>query len=204
MRIVPVVLFTEILNHVLEHFDHPVREYQAMPPGQYHAHVMEAQRGLREANMAARLAARAGFLDNKLGKLYLRAARPNTEGQEAVGWHREEMYGAPKGTMNFWMPIWGVTRENTIKYIPGSEDAEIVTDDGFSSVVTKGSDGNEIGLLYAPKYIASGVDFSTAKPLEVPYGYGVVFSGSLIHGASENRGEDIRFSVDFRIYPDGY
>ena len=201
MRIVPVPIFTDILNHILEWFPEPVALYRGMPAKEYHSYVRMAQEGLRWPDVMIRIAGPA-FDYRRLGRLYLRAARPDVSGQEAVGWHREEMYGAPKGTLNFWMPVWGVTRGNTIKYIPGSETAEIVTET-VAGDVTKGSDGNEIGLLYAPKRIVSGVNFDDARPLEVPYGYAAIFSGSLIHGAAQNNGDDIRFSVDFRIYPEG-
>ncbi len=181
-------------------------DYWGWSAKQYHALVADAQKSLRLADMAGRLAdSVVGHLPASftLGRLYLRAARPNVGGQESVGWHREEMYGSPKGTLNFWAPICGVTRENTIRYIPGSEhipDDEIKLEQAPDATVAKGSNGNEIGLLYAPKHIVGGVDFTKAQPLEVPVGSAAIFSGSVIHGAAVNRGPDIRFSVDFRVY----
>ncbi len=182
-------------------------DYWGWDAKQYHALVAEAQQSLRRADMAAKLADSAREhlpAGHTLGRLYLRAARPNAKGQESVGWHREEFYGSPKGTLNFWAPVRGVTRENTIRYIPGSEhipDDEIKIEQAPDAVIAKGSNGNEIGLLYAPKHIIGGVDFTKAQPLEVPLGSAAIFSGSVIHGAAINRGPDIRFSVDFRVYP---
>jgi len=173
----------------------------------YHFLVAAAQQELRERKTAERLASEIkDFLapDHGLGPLYLRAERPNMEGQERVPFHREEFYGSPKGTLNFWMPIMGVTEENTLRYVPNSEfipDADIRTERLPDPHITKGSAANEIGLLYAPKRIVSGVDFEAAVPMEIPEGSAALFSGSLIHGAPGNKEPEIRFSIDFRIWP---
>ena len=201
IELIDTWLYFELRDYVRACFPQETEYYASLPAGIWHAYVNDATRPLRNAHMAERLALSAGQPNHNLGKLYLRAARPDVEGQEAVGWHREEMYGAPKGTVNFWMPIRGCTVENAMRYIPGSEGAFVATQANDAQGVTKGSDGNEIGLLYAPKEIIEGVDFSAAKPLVVPYGKAALFSGSLIHGASQNTGPEIRFSVDFRIYP---
>lgn len=134
--------------------------------------------------------------------LYLRAARPNREEQEAVTWHRESFYGCPKTTLNVWMPILNCTKENSIRYVPGSEeiaDEAIQLSQEEDASVPRGSAGHSIGLLYAPKTIIGGVDFSLAKSMYVPEGMVSVFPGELIHGAAQNKSDDIRFSVDFRI-----
>lgn len=208
MLIVPVP--SELIHSVQEvvsSFFWQTDEYPIWEAKRYHSLVSTAQGLLRSTGYADMLAdSVAAHLppNYTLGRLYLRAARPNTEGQESVGWHREEFYGSPKGTLNFWMPVMGVTKDNTIRYIPWSDeipDDQLVLEQAPDDTVTKGSAGNEIGLLYAPKHIVGGVDFTKAVPLEVPYGSAAIFSGSLIHGAAINRGPDIRFSVDFRVYP---
>jgi len=173
----------------------------------YHFLVAAAQQELRQRKIAERLTENIkDFLapDHGLGPLYLRAERPNMEGQECVPFHREEFYGSPKGTMNFWLPIRGVTRENILRYVPDSEfirDGEIKTERTVDPHITKGSAANEVGLLYAPKRIVSGVDLSSAVPMEIPEGSAALFSGSLIHGAPGNKEAEIRFSLDFRIWP---
>jgi hypothetical protein len=134
-------------------------------------------------------------------ELYLRAARPN-HSADAIGWHREGMYGGEPELFNVWVPILNVTSDNTIKYIPGSaaiSDDAIRVEHVHDSAVERGSDSHRIGLLYAPKRIVGGVDFDSAKPMVVPQYSASVFSGSLIHGAAQNRTEKTRFSVDFRV-----
>ena len=85
-------------------------------------------------------------------EMYLRAQRPQLEGQ-AVGWHRECMYGCPKEAYNVWIPVMNCTEENAVRFVPGSasirdEEIEIVQD--ISPDVRRGSPGHRIGLLYAP------------------------------------------------------
>ena len=54
---------------------------------------------------------------------YLRAARPiNNAESENIGWHRESFYN-PVGNWayNIWTPLLGVSKKNTLKYIPESQ-----------------------------------------------------------------------------------
>ncbi|MGE0424754.1 MAG: phytanoyl-CoA dioxygenase family protein [Reyranellaceae bacterium] len=44
----------------------------------------------------------------------------------------------------------------------------------------------------------SRVDLSHHRPLLVAPGETAIFSGALVHGAANNRSDQIRFSVDFR------
>ena len=55
--------------------------------------------------------------------LYLRASRPLVRQEtEAVGWHRESFYGANlEKSVNVWTPLAGVTPENTLRFVPGSQ-----------------------------------------------------------------------------------
>lgn len=133
-------------------------------------------------------------------EMYLRAQRPQLPGQ-AVGWHRESMYGCPKEAYNVWIPVMNCTEENAVRFVPGSvsipdEEIEIVQD--ISPDVRRGSAGHRIGLLYAPKRIVKGVDFEKAVPMVVPQGSCAIFDSNLIHGAAVNNTNLIRFSCDFR------
>lgn len=133
-------------------------------------------------------------------EMYLRAQRPQLEGQ-AVGWHRECMYGCPKEAYNVWIPVMNCVEENAVRFVPGSAsipDEEIGIVQDISPDVRRGSPGHRIGLLYAPKRIVSGVDFGKAVPLIVPQGSCAVFDSNLIHGAAINNTNLVRFSCDFR------
>lgn len=135
------------------------------------------------------------------GEMYLRAQRPELDHQ-AVGWHRESMYGCPKEAFNVWVPVLNCTPENSVRYIPGSAaipDDELGIHREMAGAVKKGSAGHRIGLLYAPKVIDRGVDFAKAVTMDVPLGSAVVFDSELIHGAAVNNTNKIRFSCDFRV-----
>jgi len=166
--------------------------------------VRMIQDDLNEMRLADRIleATRTRWLMRS--NVHLRAARPNVEGQESVTWHRESFYGCPTNTMNVWMPVLNCTSENSVKYVPGSEqipDESIVLASENDPSVQKNSDGSKIGLLYEPKHIVGGVDLGLAKTMTVPYGMVAIFSGQLIHGAAVNKTDGVRFSVDFRFLP---
>src|SRR5262245_51738432 len=114
-------------------------------------------------------------------QMYLRAARPSN-GRDIVGWHRESFYGTPPQTFNLWMPVVNVATENTLQYVPDSESiptSELTIVQELDRSVVRDSPSHRIGLLYAPKVIRGGVDFSTAERLEVPENYIALFSGEL-------------------------
>ena len=172
------------------------------------AQAQDALNNMRHAHLIARsiypqLAELVGSHDIMVqSNLYLRAARPKLDGQEAVGWHRESMYGCQLQALNVWMPIANVTKDNSIRFVPGSAaipDDQLQLSNDDAAGVAKGSAGHKIGLLYAPKRIVGGVDFSTARTFELGEGEVAVFPSNLIHGAAQNETNKIRFSVDFRV-----
>jgi ectoine hydroxylase-related dioxygenase (phytanoyl-CoA dioxygenase family) len=186
--------------------------YVQMDASKYTALVAEAQDEMNKRALARRLAHdRREILASILGSdrimiqshLYLRATRPMQGGQESVGWHRESFYGSSVETaVNFWVPILNVTIENTLLYVPDSDlipDEAIVTKNEEDPSVQRGSAAHRIGLLYSPKRIVSGVDFSIQRPFVVLPGEAAIFSGQLIHGAAVNRSDKIRFSIDSRL-----
>lgn len=138
--------------------------------------------------------------------LYLRATRPYVNmNTEKIGWHRETFYGPNmEKSVNIWTPILDVNSNNTLQFIPFSQNIpedEIITKTINDEVTSKGSTGNIIGFLYSPKEIVSGVNLNDAKKMVVPEFHSSLFSGMLVHGSGTNQSENIRFSVDFRILP---
>lgn len=204
-------LIGDLQSTVRTYFPADTRTYQEMELETYRGIVALAQ-GYMNTRRMARLIAEDLLpnIGDMLGiddllvqsNLYLRATRPLVRGQENVGWHRETFYGCPPETINVWVPVQNCTADNCMHYIPGSEsipDSEIVTVSEEDPTTPRHSKGHKIGLLYAPKRIVSGVDLSTAVPMEVPIGSAAIFSGQVIHGAATNRTKEIRFSVDFRV-----
>ena len=138
--------------------------------------------------------------------LYLRAVRSVlTQDTESINWHRESFYGPNmEKSINIWTPIENIDKGNTLNFIPGSQQIpgdEIKIQQEDDRITRKGSTGNKIGFLYAPKKIIVGVDLNSKAPMVVPYHSSSIFPGNLIHGAGRNNATKIRFSVDFRIMP---
>jgi hypothetical protein len=206
-------LLAELRAVVARFFAQPVQYYLEMDAGSYRALVAEAQDEINRQGFARRLAEDrrldlARILDSPnimlQTNLYLRAARPaRVGGQEQVGWHRESFYGPDMAaSVNLWMPLSDVSTDNALRYVPDSHlipDDAIETEQRDDPSVARFSAGHRIGLLYAPKKIVRGVDFTTHRPLLVGPGEVAIFAGALIHGSGENRSEQMRFSVDFRL-----
>lgn len=179
---------------------------------EYRGRIATAQDNLNRVDMTSRIAnavraelvAQVGDDDILVqSNCYLRATRPHVKvTQEAVDWHRESFYGPDMGhSWNVWTPLANVTVENTLRYVPDSAsipEEDIKLDRVDDPQTPRFSAGHRIGLLYAPKHIIGGVDFTKAMPMIVPYGASSIFSGNLIHGAATNRSEAIRISIDFR------
>lgn len=137
---------------------------------------------------------------------YLRAVRPSYRRvSEYVDFHRESFFNPDMAhARNVWIPIRDVTEDNTICFVPESQniadgDIETARNDMDSATVKRFSSGHKIGLLYAPVRIVSGVDFTDIRPMLVPQGQMAIFDGNLVHGAGANHTDKIRFSLDFRI-----
>lgn len=206
-------LVSEIVDTVQSNFTLPVSQYIKMHADAYRKIVSKAQDQLNKRNLTYQLAHdRIDLIVDILASkkiliqrnLHLRATRPQIKNlQEYIGWHRESFYGrGVERCVNFWVPVANVTSENSLQYIPNSH---LIPDDRLGIVrvedpiTAKQSAGHLIGLPYAPKHIVSGVDLSQRRAFDVGIGEAAIFSGSLIHGAAENRSNNIRFSLDFRL-----
>lgn len=211
-RLANPALLDELQGITAFFFAQPTEHYVGMAPDAYRSLVAEAQDELNRRQLARRLAQdRRAALEAVLGtdailiqtNLYLRATRPkSTSDQEHIGWHRESFYGPDMdASVNVWLPIRNVSLDNAVRYVP---DSHLIADEAIQTVqegsadVSRFSAGHRIGLLYAPKRIVGGVDLTNHRPLIVASGEAAIFSGALIHGAADNRAEQIRFSVDFR------
>ncbi len=139
--------------------------------------------------------------------VYLRCSRPSnlsvTANSESIGLHRESFYGPNmEKSVNIWTPIKGVSKQNTLRYIPNSH---LISDDKIKvkkikdKYTNKFSTGHKLGFQYAYKKIIKGVNIENQKAMIVPSYSSSIFSGNLIHGAATNNSNKIRFSLDFRV-----
>lgn len=125
---------------------------------------------------------------------------------EQLDFHRETFYAGPdkmfaKYQINVWLPIFDVSENQTIRYIPKSHKIydENIETKHINSEVEKGSASHTLGYAYMPKKIISGVDLNSAKRFKIPKGNMVIFDGNLIHGNGVNNGDSIRFAIAFGV-----
>jgi ectoine hydroxylase-related dioxygenase (phytanoyl-CoA dioxygenase family) len=209
-------LLIELRKIVNNFFPEDHSYYSNLTIHDYRSIVNKAQEALNQKDFSRRIALNLkNEIVNYIGEesfliqsnLYLRATRFGVRKDlESINWHRETFYGPNmEKSLNIWTPIINVTKLNTLRFIPESQkipDKDISIESIDDPVTRKGSDGNRIGFLYAPKKIIGGVNLDNSAPMIVPYNFSSIFPGNLIHGAGVNySNKKIRFSVDFRVLP---
>jgi len=209
-------LLIELRKIVTEFFPEDHSYYSSLTIHDYRSIVNEAQEALNQKDFSRKIALNLkSQIESYMGEesfliqsnLYLRATRFGVRNDlESINWHRETFYGSNmEKSVNIWTPIVNVTNLNTLRFIPESQkipDEDISIESIEDPITRKGSDGNRIGFLYAPKKIIGGVNLDNSVPMTTPYGFSSIFPGNLIHGAAVNHSnKKIRFSVDFRILP---
>ena len=194
-------------------FPLPVSHYVDMPLNDYRAKMLRAQETISSKGLQEEIVKSIKEpLLNYMGtpelmiqtNVYLRASRPKMPlGQENINWHREPFYGPNlEKSVNIWTPISGVVKDNTLRFIPESQNipsSKIKTRNVGCSHTRRFSTGHKLGFNYDEKQIIAGVDLSTATPMLISNGFSAIFSGNLIHGGATNNTEHIRFSVDFQL-----
>tara|TARA_X000000950_G_scaffold183996_1_gene222873 strand:- start:183 stop:956 length:774 start_codon:yes stop_codon:yes gene_type:complete len=200
-----------ILNESLQH-DH--KTLNLMSSKEYRALILSVQNKLNDFEVNKLIFSeclpylRDWYPDLKghlvQSNIYLRASRPiKKQSTEHIGWHRESFYGkGMEKAYNIWIPIQGVNSNNTLQFIPGSQDIpshELSITSSTDPYTNRYSDGHKLGFLYSPKIINSGIDFNLASPLVVPDKSFACFPSELIHGSATNKSNVIRFSIDLRV-----
>ena len=191
--------------------------YSSLPDDEYKKIVLNCSNAINKEKIQKQIVENEkDFLSSLIAEklkiqsvVYFRTSRPYkfTHVQEQLDFHRETFYSDfdyIKKQFNFWFPVKNLTVKNSMKYVPRShrlkdEEIKVESISPENSGVKKFSIGHKIGLLYNPKRIISGVDFTKQQTLFVPEGSFVIFSSMLIHGSATNYDNKIRFSCDFGL-----
>ena len=206
----------EQLREIIDlNFDNDEEKYLDMDLNSYRNKVLEVQNKINNSgypNVIAKgmLQFLQSYQNNDeilaQANVYLRASRPAKyfdKESESIGFHREYFYGSGmEYSSNIWVPIRGVTKDNSLRYIPQSHEIpidEVKVIKEPDKYTKKYSSGHTLGFQYSPKKIVEGVDLSKSETLNCKEGNLAIFSGNLIHGGASNNTERIRFSIDFRI-----
>ena len=208
-------IYQELREIINTNFDDDEQKYLDMDMNVYRQKVLDVQNQLIDYGYPNKIAKNMlkyfqTYQNNDeilvQANVYLRASRPVSlfdKEAESIGFHREYFYGpGMEYSTNIWVPIRGVSKDNSIRYIPKSQEIpidKVIVSQEPDKYTKRYSAGHSLGFQYSPKKIVGGVDLNKAEPLNCKEGNLAMFSGNLVHGSALNNGDSIRFSIDFRI-----
>ena len=208
-------IYKDLREIIDSNFDSDEEKYLNMDIDNYRKKVLEVQNQLINSGYPNKIAKQVlnylqTYQNNKeilvQANVYLRASRPAKffeQEAESIGFHREYFYGpGMEYSTNIWVPIRGVSKDNSLRYIPKSHEIpidEVVVKKEPDKYTKRYSPGHSLGFQYSPKKIVGGVNLNNVETLNCEEGNFAIFSGNLVHGSASNNGDKIRFSIDFRI-----
>jgi len=120
--------------------------------------------------------------------------------------HRDTWWSAPFQQIQFWMPIFPMSRGSSMEFYPHYVETAVPnTSDDFNiynwnatgrknaAKHKKGEDKRGIPMPHGP------LDHPGACQIVLPVGGSVIFSANQLHATSENNTGLTRFSLDFRL-----
>ncbi len=120
--------------------------------------------------------------------------------------HRDTWWSAPMQQIQFWLPIFPMSRECSMEFYPhyvetavenSSDDFNIYAWNAHGRLKAaqhkQGEDKRGIPQPFAP------LDHPAAVQVTLPVGGAVIFSANQLHATSDNVTGMTRFSIDFRI-----
>lgn len=129
---------------------------------------------------------------------YLRISRPGIE-EDNIGLHRDTLYGNSAYEVSCIVPLVKFVEGSAVNVLPNSQRIGPLEFTQLDSVgVTKGSQQNQIGFLYAKKHIHNLDRENLYAPL-LSVGDFLMFSLCMIHGQEKNTSSITRWSIDFRF-----
>ncbi len=120
----------------------------------------------------------------------------------AFPWHRDVWYGAPAQQINWWLPVFAVRDDNSMRFDLQSFDQAVTNSSGEFDYYK-----NNTARLHTASQISgerqvrpAALNHSPQNELVVVPAPGAVmlFSGAQLHSSIANRSGRARFSVDFR------
>jgi hypothetical protein len=120
----------------------------------------------------------------------------------AFPWHRDVWYGAPRQQINWWLPVFAVREDNSMRFDLQSFDRAVPNSSGEFDYYE-----NNTARLHTASQVSgerqvrpAALNHAAADELVVVPAPGAVmlFSGAQLHSSIANRSGRARFSVDFR------
>lgn len=120
----------------------------------------------------------------------------------AFPWHRDVWYGAPAQQINWWLPVFAVRDDNSMRFDLHSFDQAVLnSSDEFDYYENNNARLNTASQISSEQQARpAALNHSPADELVVVPAPGAVmlFSGAQLHSSIANRSGRARFSVDFR------
>lgn len=120
--------------------------------------------------------------------------------------HRDTWWSAPKQQIQFWSPVYEMSRYCCMEFFPYYRAAPIANTSGDFNIYRWNATGRKNAANYRQGDDKRGIpqpleDFSSPGSAQVvlPVGGMVIFSADQLHATSKNTTGKTRFSVDFRI-----
>jgi hypothetical protein len=121
----------------------------------------------------------------------------------AFGAHRDTWYGAPQAQLNWWLPIYSLTPDNTVSFYPGYFDVAATNDSADFNYYRRNVERQDVTKFIEsdPRVQPSASDIGASvpdlRPLPAVGGL-LVFSGAQLHATVTGPESMARYSVDFR------
>jgi hypothetical protein len=120
--------------------------------------------------------------------------------------HRDTWWSAPKQQIQFWSPVFEMSRYCCMEFFPYYRAAPIANTSGDFNIYRWNATGRKNAANYREGDDKRGIpqpseDFKApgAAQIVLPVGGMVIFSADQLHATSQNTTGKTRFSVDFRI-----
>lgn len=120
--------------------------------------------------------------------------------------HRDTWWSAPKQQIQFWTPIFEMSRYSCMEFFPFYRAAEVANTSEHFNIYRWNATGRKNAAQYRSGDDKRGIpqpreDFTTPGSVQIvlPVGGTVLFSADQLHATSRNTTGKTRFSLDFRI-----
>lgn len=120
----------------------------------------------------------------------------------AFPWHRDVWYSAPAQQINWWLPVFAVRDDNSMRFDPSSFDRAVTNSSGqFDYYRNNSARLNTASQISNERQVRpAALNYSPVGELVVVPAPGAImlFSGAQLHSSIPNTSGRARFSVDFR------
>lgn len=118
--------------------------------------------------------------------------------------HRDTWYASPASQINWWMPVYDISRENTMSIYPGYWDKPIKNSSEVLNYDEWCNEGRKLAASTIDKDTrkhplpTETVDETTETRFVLASGEMMIFSAAQLHATAPNSSGKTRFSMDFR------